>query len=109
MDQEEEITLMITRLNGMKKNYRRCLSCRRIAPKSEFLRIVRVHPTKTIQLDQGMGRSAYVCPCASCLKSAQHKNRLGRALKVKIPANIYEQLWERINQFSPPSTFTSKR
>ncbi len=95
--------------HDMKKNDRRCLSCRRIAPKSEFLRIVRVHPTKTIQLDRGMGRSAYVCPCARCLKTAQHKNRLGRALKVKIPADIYEQLWERVNRSSPASTFTSTR
>jgi len=81
----------------MKKNDRRCLSCRRIAPKEEFLRIVRVHPSRTIQLDQGMGRSAYVCPCASCLKTAQHKNRLGRAIKAKIPPTIYQQLENRIN------------
>jgi len=81
----------------MKKNDRRCLSCRRIAPKEEFLRIVRVHPSRKIQLDQGMGRSAYVCPCASCLKTAQHKNRLGRAIKAKIPPTIYQQLENRIN------------
>lgn len=84
----------------MPKNYRRCLSCRRVAPKTEFLRIVRVYPSKTIQLDQGMGRSAYVCPCPSCLKTAQHKNRLGRALKVKIPDYIYDQLWERLKNAS---------
>lgn len=81
----------------MEKNYRRCLSCRRIAPKEEFLRIVRVHPSRKIQLDQGMGRSAYVCPCASCLKTAQHKNRLGRAIKAKIPPTIYQELENRIN------------
>lgn len=91
----------------MEKNYRRCLSCRRVAPKSEFLRIVRVHPSRTIELDQGMGRSAYICPCASCLKTAQHKNRLGRALKAKIPETIYEQLWERINILCSSSAVTS--
>ena len=79
----------------MEKNHRRCLSCRRIAPKAEFVRIVRVHPSRTIQLDQGMGRSAYVCPSESCLKTAQHKNRLGRALKAKIPPEIYQQLENR--------------
>ncbi|MDR9403844.1 MAG: YlxR family protein [Halothece sp. Uz-M2-17] len=84
----------------MEKNYRRCLSCRRIAPKTEFIRIIRVHPSKRIQLDQGMGRSAYVCPCPSCIKTAQHKNRLGRALKVKIPDDIYQGLWERIKDVS---------
>jgi len=80
----------------MEKNYRRCISCRRVAPKEEFWRIVRVHPWRTIQLDQGMGRSAYICPCESCLKTAQHKNRLGRALKAKVPQEIYDQLWERL-------------
>jgi len=82
----------------MKKNDRRCISCRRVAPKEEFWRIVRVHPSQTVQLDHGMGRSAYLCPCASCLKAAQYKNRLGRALKAKVPPEIYDQLWERLNQ-----------
>ncbi len=91
----------------MEKNYRRCLSCRRIAPKSEFLRIVRVHPSRTIELGQGMGRSAYICPCASCLKTAQHKNRLGRALKAKIPEVIYEQLWKRIESLDASSNITT--
>lgn len=91
----------------MEKNYRRCLSCRSVAPKSELVRIVRVHPSRTIELDQGMGRSAYICPCASCLKTAQHKNRLGRALKAKIPEAIYAQLWERINSLGSSSAVTS--
>jgi len=84
----------------MEKNYRRCISCRRVAPKEEFWRIVRVHPWRTIQLDQGMGRSAYICPCESCLKTAQHKNRLGRALKAKVPKQIYDQLWEQLPEKS---------
>jgi hypothetical protein len=84
----------------MKKNNRRCISCRRIAPREEFWRIVRLHPSQTVQLDRGMGRSAYICPCASCLKAAQYKNRLGRALKAKVPPEIYDQLWERLNSQS---------
>lgn len=81
----------------MEKNDRRCLSCRRVAPKEEFLRIVRAYPSQTIQLDKGMGRSAYICPLSSCLKTAQHKNRLARALKAKVPPCVYDQLWEKIN------------
>ncbi len=80
----------------MKKNDRRCLSCRRLAPKEEFWRIVRTYPSRTVQLDEGMGRSAYICPCQSCLKTAQYKNRLGRSLKAKVPDEIYEQLWQRL-------------
>lgn len=55
----------------MERNYRRCISCRRVALKQEFWRIVRVYPSGELQLDQGMGRSAYLCPQASCLQAAK--------------------------------------
>lgn len=80
----------------MVPNYRCCISCRRIAPKSEFWRIVRVHGDRTVQLDSGMGRSAYLCPQADCLRQAQRKNRLGRALKAPVPEAIYQALGQRL-------------
>jgi predicted RNA-binding protein YlxR (DUF448 family) len=80
----------------MKPQHRRCLSCRKVAPKNEFWRIVRVYPSQQIQLDQGMGRSAYLCPQASCLQAARQKNRLGRALKAPVPDAVYEQLLARL-------------
>lgn len=82
----------------MKKNDRRCISCRRVGPKEEFWRIVRDHSSQTIQLDKGMGRSAYICPHANCLKAAQYKNRLGRALKANVSPEVYNQLWERLKK-----------
>ena len=85
----------------MKPNYRRCVSCGRVAPKEAFWRIVRVYPSRQVQLDQGMGRSAYLCPQESCLTQASQKNRLGRRLKAPIPDTIYQQLWERLNQLRP--------
>ncbi|MBD2260822.1 YlxR family protein [Pseudanabaena sp. FACHB-2040] len=81
----------------MQPNYRRCASCRKVAPKEEFLRIVRVYPNREIRLDQGMGRSAYLCPHPDCLQAAQKKNRLGRALKAAIPEEIYQMLWQRLS------------
>jgi predicted RNA-binding protein YlxR (DUF448 family) len=80
----------------MQPNFRRCISCRRVAPKPEFWRIVRVYPSRTIQLDKGAGRSAYLCPTADCLRAAQKKNRLGRALRGAIPDHIYPTLWQRL-------------
>jgi len=41
-----------------------------------------------------MGRSAYLCPSEECLRLAQRKNRLGRALK----ANVDEALFESLRQ-----------
>jgi predicted RNA-binding protein YlxR (DUF448 family) len=86
----------------MKPNWRRCISCRAIAPKQDLWRVVRVYPTQTVQLDQGMGRSAYLCPKADCLKAAQKKNRLGRALKATVPEDVYDQLWQRLSLSSTP-------
>lgn len=80
----------------MRPNYRRCLSCRRIGPKESFWRIVRVYPSTEVQLDQGQGRSAYICPQASCLRTAQQKNRLGKALKTSVPESVYQELWARL-------------
>ena len=81
----------------MKPNYRRCLSCRRVGLKAEFWRIVRVFPSGKVQLDQGMGRSAYICPTISCLQLAQKKNRLGRSLRATVPETLYQSLWQRLN------------
>ena len=78
------------------KNERRCISCRKIAPKSEFWRVVKCHPSKQIAIDLGktllQGRSAYLCPTAECLQSAQKKNRLGRSLRAAVAEDIYHQL-----------------
>ncbi|PSF38984.1 DUF448 domain-containing protein [Aphanothece hegewaldii CCALA 016] len=77
-------------------NIRRCISCHKIAPKTSFWRIVRVYPSGQVQLDQGMGRSAYLCPTDSCLKNALSKNRLGRALRSPIPQDLVQTLRERL-------------
>ncbi len=81
-------------------NYRRCLSCRRLAPKSEFLRVVRSHPDQRIEINQGMGRSAYLCPTPECLGVAQRKNRLAKAIKAPVPQHVYQQLWQHLPQYS---------
>jgi uncharacterized protein len=80
----------------MLKNHRRCVSCRRVADRNEFWRVVAVHLSQSIQLDLGMGRSAYLCPQSDCLTAAQKKNRLGRALKAPVTVEIYQQLWSRL-------------
>lgn len=76
---------------------RRCVSCRKRDDKSTFWRVVRVFPSHQVQLDQGMGRSAYLCPNETCLQAAQKKERLGRALKAQVPSSIYQTLWQRLD------------
>jgi hypothetical protein len=48
-----------------------------------------------------MGRSAYLCPQASCLAAAQKKNRLGRALHASVPEPLYATLWQRLATTPP--------
>lgn len=84
----------------MKPNYRRCITCRRIAPKEELWRVVRVFPSREVQLDEGMGRSAYLCPQTSCLEGACRKNRLAKTLKSAVPEEIYRRLEVRLEQES---------
>ncbi|MBD2774873.1 DUF448 domain-containing protein [Iningainema tapete] len=81
----------------MKPNYRRCISCRKVGLKQEFWRVVRVYgESGQLQLDEGMGRSAYICPLESCLEAAQKKNRLGRSLRASVPSALYQTLWQRL-------------
>jgi len=80
----------------MKPNYRQCISCKKLALKQEFWRVVRLQKSNTVTLDQGEGRSAYICPNMECLKVADKKNKLGRSLRVHIPQPIYQALWQRL-------------
>jgi len=81
----------------MEQDYRRCISCRKVAHKSGFWRVVRQFPSRTIQLDHGMGRSAYLCPDPSCLRMAQKKNALGRSLRTSVSPDLYQTLWQRLD------------
>ncbi len=84
------------RLIPMTKDERCCISCRKLAPRSEFWRVVRCHPSKEVKIEidrrHHQGRSAYLCPTASCLQIAQKKNRLSRSLKAPVREEIYQQL-----------------
>ncbi|WP_204141672.1 YlxR family protein [Halomicronema sp. CCY15110] len=84
----------------MKPNHRRCVSCRKIAPKSALWRVVRQYGAGTVQVNQGMGRSAYLCPNVTCLSLAQKKNRLSRSLRAPVPQAIYQQLGRRLQSAS---------
>jgi uncharacterized protein len=59
---------------------------------------VNASPPKSfrIQLDDGMGRSAYVCKKLECLQIAQKKNRLGRSLRTPVSPEIFDILKSRI-------------
>jgi predicted RNA-binding protein YlxR (DUF448 family) len=59
---------------------RRCVACRTLRDRRELWRVVR-QAEGGVVLDQGMGRSAYLCPQLSCLEEARKRRRLQRALR----------------------------
>lgn len=77
------------------KDERRCVSCGCVAPKQSFWRIVRNYPDHSLTIDQGMGRSAYLCPNLQCLTIAEKKKKIVRSLRVPVPPEIYQQLREK--------------
>lgn len=78
-------------------NYRQCISCKKVAAKDSFWRVVRTPSSYEIKLDRGIGRSAYICPTLECLTRAKTKNRLNSALRTKVPNDIYQNLQERLS------------
>lgn len=74
---------------------RRCVTCRRLCDRILLWRVVRL-AGGGVALDQGMGRSAYLCPTRSCLDEARRKRKLQRALRCQIADSIVETLEQRL-------------
>lgn len=67
-----------------------------MADKSVFWRVVRTVPDRQIQLNSGMGRSAYLCKTEACLLAAEKKDRLSRALKTPVSKDFYQILKQQL-------------
>jgi hypothetical protein len=79
---------------GRRKRPRTCVGCRKEEGKRELLRIVR-SPAGEVRVDRGgkaPGRGAYLCRNRECLRSARKRDALSKALKTKVPLEIYEEL-----------------
>jgi len=70
--------------------FRRCIVCRKLAHRDEFWRIVR--EGNTVKLNEGMGRSVYICRQGNCLTEALKKHRIGKALRTPLPPAMAEKL-----------------
>ena len=78
------------------KNHRRCVSCPQMKDKGDLIRIVRNFHDHQILIDQGMGRSAYICPQAECITIAQKQKKISRSLRRNINPEVYELLWQLV-------------
>ncbi len=75
---------------------RTCLACRKVKPKQELVRLVRMSDG-TVEIDPGgkkAGRGAYLCGLPECWDIGLKGGRLERALRTVITVANREQLAE---------------
>jgi len=68
-------------------------------PKKELVRVVRT-PNENIEVDptgKKLGRGAYVCPQADCLRRAVREKRLEKALQRPVSKELYDILAQGLN------------
>ena len=75
---------------------RRCVTCRQLLDRQQLWRVIRDHKEGVV-LDEGMGRSAYLCPNEACLEEALRRKRLQKALRCQVPNSVVEVLQKRLN------------
>ena len=74
----------------MKKNLpvlRRCISCRETFDRKNLLRISK-NQDLDILINQGKGRSAYICKTEKCYGDPKILKKLQKALKISINPNF---------------------
>ena len=87
-------------MNTSRPVLRRCVACRELFDRSILWRVIRDHRDGVL-LDQGMGRSAYLCRKESCLEEAQRRKRLQKALRCQVPDSALEELRKRLKPSKP--------
>ncbi len=75
---------------------RRCVACQKLIDRRQLLRVIRDHKDGIV-LNEGMGRSAYVCLQETCLNEAIRRKRLQKALRCQITKSVIQELQLRLN------------
>ena len=79
---------------------RQCVGCREMKEKRELIRILCTEEKEVILDVSGRknGRGAYICPNTECLEKAIKNKGLERAVKMAVPASIYEELKKEMEE-----------
>ncbi|HEY9721852.1 MAG TPA: YlxR family protein [Oscillatoriaceae cyanobacterium] len=81
-------------MSGGREPERQCVACRRLAPRSALIRLVRT-PEGAIALDSTIhqqGRGAYVCRTPECVELAARRGALQRALRHRVPEDLMREV-----------------
>lgn len=79
---------------------RKCVATGAILPKSDLLRVIR-NKEGIVSVDQTgrtPGRGAYVSKSLDAIAVAKKKHMFDRALKVKVPEAIYDELTQLVSE-----------
>ena len=68
---------------------RKCISCRTTFDRNNLLKITNDHKLG-IMLNQGMGRSAYICKSKKCYTDSKLQKKLQKALKSTLSSNFFD-------------------
>ncbi len=81
---------------------RQCIGCGEMKSKRELFRVLRTTENEILLDATGRknGRGAYLCGNTDCLKRAVKSKGLERALKMPIPAEVYESLEKEIEKLA---------
>lgn len=73
---------------------RQCIGCGEMKSKKEMMRILRTTEGEIVLDTTGKknGRGAYLCASAECYQKAVRSKGIERALKMAVPADVYEIL-----------------
>ena len=68
---------------------RNCISCRTTFDRNNLIKITNDH-NLGIMLNQGMGRSAYICKSKKCYTDSKLQKKLQKALKRNLSSNFFD-------------------
>ena len=72
---------------------RRCISCRTTFDRNNLIKVTNDHKLG-ISLNQGMGRSAYICKSKKCYTDSKLQKKLQTALKSTLNPDFFD-IFER--------------
>ena len=76
---------------------RQCVACKKLLDRKQLWKVTR-DKKDGIVLDNGMGRSAYLCPNENCIEESWRRKRLQKALRCQVPSSVIEVLQKRLKE-----------
>ena len=76
-----------------------CISCRKTYDRKYLIKITKDHKHGSM-LQQGMGRSAYICKSKKCYSDSKIKKKLQKALKTSLEPEFIDIFEKEITSYN---------